>query len=356
MNITGSGNLVLFDQNGIPIWQSFDHPADTLVLGQRLRGGQRVVANKTMAEWTTGQVYITVLSDGLYAFAGFNPPQQYYPNTIASTTGNNSAYMNYLNGGLEIFTGSANGTIALPSASSVQFMRLEFDGRLRVYDWNQSLGWQAIYDVLKLDVCDFPLVCGEYGICSYGECTCPRGEDESSTTFFQQVDINLPSRVQGIDEEESCKQACLNNCSCKAALFQYGEKVSNGDCYLLSELFSLKKNEPLNTHYNSTAYIKVQIPTAPSPNSAPSANKKGAGIGVIVSIIGAVLFAFFIGGIIIVLLRRKKAIEEEEDDFRQVPGMPTRFTFEELKLATDNFCKKLGERLRQLVVFITSSW
>ncbi|KAJ0475337.1 putative protein kinase RLK-Pelle-SD-2b family [Helianthus annuus] len=33
----------------------------------------------------------------------------------------------------------------------------------------------------------------------------------------------------------------------------------------------------------------------------------------------------------------------EEEYIDAVPGLPTRFTYEELKTATENFCKKLGQ-------------
>ncbi|XP_028063000.1 uncharacterized protein LOC114266311 [Camellia sinensis] len=34
MNFTELGNLVLFDQNNATVWQSFDHPTDSLLVGQ----------------------------------------------------------------------------------------------------------------------------------------------------------------------------------------------------------------------------------------------------------------------------------------------------------------------------------
>ncbi|GJN06385.1 hypothetical protein PR202_ga24111 [Eleusine coracana subsp. coracana] len=49
-----------------------------------------------------------------------------------------------------------------------------------------------------------------------------------------------PNRNTGvITDEESCKQTCLGNCSCKAALFRYGNDASNGSCLLASESLSL---------------------------------------------------------------------------------------------------------------------
>ncbi|KAJ0479871.1 putative bulb-type lectin domain-containing protein [Helianthus annuus] len=36
MNLTHTGNLVLFDHRNSVVWQSFDHPTDSLLLGQML--------------------------------------------------------------------------------------------------------------------------------------------------------------------------------------------------------------------------------------------------------------------------------------------------------------------------------
>ncbi|KAI3692593.1 hypothetical protein L6452_32412 [Arctium lappa] len=44
-----------------------------------------------------------------------------------------------------------------------------------------------------------------------------------------------------IVNKEACKQACLNKCACKAALFQYHSNSSSGDCYLPTDLFTPAK-------------------------------------------------------------------------------------------------------------------
>ncbi|OWM78743.1 hypothetical protein CDL15_Pgr002914 [Punica granatum] len=36
MNLTGLGNLVLIDKNNVSVWESFDHPTDSLLVGQKL--------------------------------------------------------------------------------------------------------------------------------------------------------------------------------------------------------------------------------------------------------------------------------------------------------------------------------
>ncbi|KAJ8626660.1 hypothetical protein MRB53_019967 [Persea americana] len=128
----------------------------------------------------------------------------------------------------------------------------------------------------------------------------------------------------------------LKKCSCKAALFPYDENISDSGCFLHSELFSLV-NEPTGWQwtimYNSSAFIKVQIPSSSaSPNpvtrekmTLPPSNKKASPISKVVgSILVALLGAFLIISTCFALVRKNEVKEKEEDCFRQVPGMPMR--------------------------------
>ncbi|XP_072998748.1 G-type lectin S-receptor-like serine/threonine-protein kinase SD2-5 [Typha latifolia] len=378
MSVSESGNLVLVDRNNLAVWQSFEHPTDALVLGQSLSQGMRLTANTSSTNWTESDLYLTVLSDGLHAFVDSSPPQLYFQTGISGTKAENrSTYVSFLNGSLAIFAlflqpGEPDMVISLPPADSVQYMRLESDGHLRLYEWRTD--WKMVMDVLNVfpDNCAYPTVCGQYGICSNGQCSCPSAEyfrpvnDRQANlgcaavtsiscqsiqghqllaldnvSYFNYIDLDA-ALPQGISET-SCKQACLNNCSCKAALFQYGGNVSHGSCFLPSQIFSLQTNRPEVTHYNSSAFIKVQV--IPSTSSLRnSTTEKGAGVGVVVgSSLGAFLVLLSIVALVLVFVRRRSREASEEDFLDQVPGMPTRFTFEELRVATWEFSTKLGE-------------
>lgn len=79
MTLTESGNLVLYNHNNLPVWQSFDHPTDSLLPGQRLVQGMRLKPNALAVNLTASDLYyLTVHSDGLYAFAGSSNSQPYY--------------------------------------------------------------------------------------------------------------------------------------------------------------------------------------------------------------------------------------------------------------------------------------
>uniref|UniRef100_A0A0D9UY17 Receptor-like serine/threonine-protein kinase n=1 Tax=Leersia perrieri TaxID=77586 RepID=A0A0D9UY17_9ORYZ len=376
MTLTESGNLVLFNNNNLPVWQSFDHPTDSLLPGQRLVQGMRLTPSTSAENLTASSLYyLTVYSDGLYAFAGSSNSQPYYEFTV--TTGNKSqnypAYLTLTNRSLDIFVPSSSSAnlehLSLRSpAVSLQYIRFESDGQLRLYEWqaNQIKSrWLYVQDIFPFQYCDYPTACGEYGICSNGLCSCPIAT-ASNIQYFRSIDdrrphlgctletpiscqslqdhqlISLPnvsylyynsSPVSELSDEESCKQACLTTCSCKAALFRYFDDKSAGACTLVSQVLSLKTYHP---GYDSLAFLKVQI--TPASHLA-----KHRLITLVLVLVGVASFFIMLTIVLAIVWIRRQQGNDAEDEFAQLPGMPTRFTFEVLKLATKDFSNKLGE-------------
>ncbi|GAY34891.1 hypothetical protein CUMW_284700, partial [Citrus unshiu] len=338
LNLTDMGNLVLFDKNKAAVWQSFDHPTDSLVPGQKLLEGKKLTASVSTTNWTDGGLLsLSVTNEGLFAFIESNNTSiRYYALVKATKTSKEPSHARYLNGSLAFFINSSeprepDGAVPVPPASSSpgQYMRLWPDGHLRVYEWQASIGWTEVADLLTgyLGECGYPLVCGKYGICSQGQCSCPATyfkvlndrkpalgcspitplscEASQDHSFVELNDVayfafSSPSSDLTNTDPETCKQACLKNCSCKAALFLYGA----------------------------------------SPGGKETSHRK--------RIMGFILGSFFgllvLIGILIFFFRKKKGADEiEEDCLDQVPGLPKRFSFEELKVMTDNFRKILGK-------------
>ncbi|KAL5774199.1 hypothetical protein ACOSP7_011756 [Xanthoceras sorbifolium] len=106
--------------------------------------------------------------------------------------------------------------------------------------------------------------------------------------YFNYVDPDAAD-LKGIPME-SCKQTCLRNCS-KAALFRFYFNITGGNCFLPFQVLSLANEGEETKVHRSYSYTE--------------------------------------GGI--------------EDYLEQLSRMPMRFSYEELKLATQNFHKRLGE-------------
>ncbi|KAF8648251.1 hypothetical protein HU200_064823 [Digitaria exilis] len=294
MNLTGSGNLVLLDHRNTEVWRSFDHPTDTLVIGQMLHVGQKLMASTSETNWANGRFYVTVLSDGMYAFAGVDTPLPYYRIHIeGNIKTNTSTYIALKNVSLDVFT-SFRGTeasdyhIQLPKDDyGLEFVRIDWDGHLRLYQWSKS-SWTSS-DVLDItDPCSYPLSCGEYGICSDGQCSCPDAALRQSGVF-DYVDprelnrgcflrdslscgsahkasfLALPNTTtfnsvfNWTTSEEQCKISCLNDCSCMIAFFHRTNAYS-GFCYLAYEIFSMisVNTQSYSRNFSSYAFVKVQ--------------------------------------------------------------------------------------------------
>ncbi|CAN4104473.1 unnamed protein product [Withania somnifera] len=377
LNLTDEGNLVLFDSKNATVWQSFDRPTDSLVPGQKLVSGTKLTASVSTTNWTEGGlISLSATDNGLVAFVESNPPQTYVSRSINGLNASRgSNYLVYLNGSLALVSNSSDSNnpqtlVSIRPASSAQYMKLESDGHLKVYEW--KTGWTELDDLLTgfNGECYYPMVCGRYGICSRGQCSCPKSSS-NSTTYFRQIDDRQGNmgcsevtrltcnasnyhrflELQDVDyftftadikntTMNICKDACLRNCSCKAALFRSGLNSSMGECYLPSEIFSLANYEKERTRYDSNAFIKVQV----EPVTAAREEKKHVNGVVLGSVIGVAILGIIIGiAVYILWKKRRKANEDEEDYLDHVPGMPTRFSYDDLKAATENFTKKLGE-------------
>ncbi|XP_022714994.1 G-type lectin S-receptor-like serine/threonine-protein kinase SD2-5 [Durio zibethinus] len=379
MKITGNGTLMLdYSESGsssTPIWQSLDYPIDTWLPNQRIRQGQKLMASFSASNWTTGQFYLSFANDNLYVFFQSSPPKIYHE---VFAEGEESKQ--FRTGRLELE--HTRRTIAASYTSDTenfQFLRLDTDGHLRAYQWVQGNA-SEVADILtdKLGICAYPTVCGDYGICSNERCSCPVGnyfKELNSSTGCSRVTplscqsshlhsfIELPNvSYFGIEaaildtDIESCKKACLRNCSCQAALFHYNSNNLSGNCSLPSHVFSLMSTSPVLFPYNSTSFIKVQkstsVPSSPLSLSPPLAKKKSIRIElIIVPVVAALTFTCILIWACVRILRKRGSMREEgrkktEDDWEKslnlATNLPTRFNYEDLKSATENFNKRIG--------------
>ncbi|XP_050227222.1 G-type lectin S-receptor-like serine/threonine-protein kinase SD2-5 [Mercurialis annua] len=382
LNLTEMGNLVLYDDKNRVIWQSFDYPTDSLVPGQRLISGKKLTPSESATNWTQlNLLSLSVTDQGMFAAVDSSPPQVYEEfQVFGQKTNKEPSYVILRNGSFSLFMNSSEPSepdmfLNVPVASSAQYARFFSDGHLRVYEWGFE-GWKVVDDLLSSPgyECFYPTVCGSYGVCSSGQCSCP------STTYFEQINDRQPNLgcavitplscgdsqnhnflmlndttyssfdadIKDVDLE-TCKLACSKNCSCKAAIFQYGPNPASGMCYLPNQVFSLINNDKEKTHYNSTIYLKVQdvpiMPNASNPDvTIPNRKEKSRTSTILWSSLGSLSGLLLIIGIGAFLAWKKRNGDEDEEDYLdQVPGMPIRFSYDDLKASTDNFSKVLGE-------------
>ncbi|KAG5544913.1 hypothetical protein RHGRI_017391 [Rhododendron griersonianum] len=80
------GNLVLFDRNNATVWQSFDHPTDSLLLGQKLVSGRKLIARTSSSDFSQGMFSLSVRNGSLLAYLEANSPVVYYQSMLKVIT------------------------------------------------------------------------------------------------------------------------------------------------------------------------------------------------------------------------------------------------------------------------------
>ncbi|KAF2305342.1 hypothetical protein GH714_004094 [Hevea brasiliensis] len=284
MKMMETGNLVLYNNRNKVVWESFDYPTDALLPGQKLKAGGKLVAGVSKANWSEGSFYLSVTSQGLFAFYKADIPQLYF-NFSAPRTVESIELNYYTSRSLSLsWSSELNPVFTWPlDTANMSYMKFEPDGHLRIYDDNTYESVDLLADFL--DKCDYPTTCGNYGLCSNTGCSCPqgfaldnvtdaqgkRGCSEINSTKCQNPQSQNPQsqyllpyqdvyHFSYIDPDaavlkgtnrENCKEACLKNCSCKVALFQY-LNLSFGNCFLPSPVLSLIRDGKERNNYQSS--------------------------------------------------------------------------------------------------------
>ncbi|CAN6451730.1 unnamed protein product [Victoria cruziana] len=408
MKLEETGNLVLLDAENNTLWRSFDQPTDTLVAGQMLATGKKLTSFSN----TSASYFVSAEDGGLTAYiVDGETPQMYLRltdfHTIVNecrnhTTVKSTIYEKLLNFTRYdcddetpqfLITATVHGNSSLTLRKTPNhFIKLEIDGRLTVYDWDGS-NWLSVELANRdSDQCLLPLKCGHYGVCTEGQCSCPissEGEDRyfkyldklypdkgcegsgrapscnepnewglvdfGDYSYFGYVDSN--AAAGDIISLHGCREACIKNCSCKAVFFMSQNDSHRGNCYLLDQVFSIRKVQLDGETYTSWASFKV--PQRPSASQPPGAVKPSQDHGkrdkehkdalsITGIAIGSLAVVIFVVGTIVYLATRMRKREEEKDDeeeveLERVQGMgPRRFSYEELKTATEDFQTILG--------------
>ncbi|BFG36271.1 hypothetical protein CerSpe_225450 [Prunus speciosa] len=246
-----TGNLVLINQSKEILWQSFDSPTDTLLPSQKLVRNTTLVSMRSQGTYLSG-FYNFKFGDSNVLYLVYNGPQfssAYWPMPGVNVFDfgrkpYNSSRVAILDGVGEFI--SSDGLVF--NASDYGFgpkrrLTLDYDGMLRLYSLDESTGlWEVSWLPDAVGVCLVHGSCGEYSLCTYKPqptCTCPYGfslndpSDKSkgcSPSFNLTLDANkldfmeLPnSDYYGFDLDtyaprvsfEACRNACLYDSRCK---------------------------------------------------------------------------------------------------------------------------------------------
>lgn len=380
---------MLLDRYNASMWQSFDYPTDTVVMGQPIYVGRMLRSPVSDSDLSTGDYRFYVTSeDAVLQWES----QDYWKLSMETRAFKNSnleiSFMEMNRSGLYLFNG--NGSVVVwqmifssPSSDFV-FVKLDYKGRFNVFLFSGTS--QNTEFTAPADDCGLPNTCGEMGLCRDGlGCTCPSGFRASTTAAGGCV----PSNGNGLSDCSSnsssysymeladgtqyfankfvnpttsrsdlntCRDLCSKNCSCLGFFYTN----SSGSCYLLRNRLGSVFTSSSNSDEDDKGYVKTVVNGSPTEatNSANSEQNSGGSLPIwaLILIPCAVVFFLIILSSAAFLWRRRWQVSKtmtiklgrpnssSSSDFDpiSIPGLPVRFKYEELESATNNFRIQIG--------------
>ncbi|KAG7989418.1 hypothetical protein I3843_03G236800 [Carya illinoinensis] len=397
MQLLETGNLLLVDTRNITLWESFENPTDSIVVGQRLRVGKSLESSLSGQNQSVGDYRLLVTDRDLLL--------QWKKMTYFKLSMHGKAFKNSYGevsfltiNGTGLYLLESDGSTAviqvpLSGPSGFRIGKLASEGRFVIssfigHDWVTEL-----YG--PVDDCHIPFFCGEIGLCTRkplnGTCSCPpefrlqangeciptdtslslpsdckddasrNGSQFNSSVSYLQLAYGMDyfaNDFNGPMEQRVnlsvCQDLCSQNCSC-LALFHENASES---CYLLEKhLGSIILNpRPEN---DNRGYIKVLVHSSPENPIGNNNNNQKHNFPIAALVLlppsGFFLLITIVTVAILWLsknrLYKTKTIAESgrcnsssstELGMIDIPGLPRRFNYEELADATENFKTQIG--------------
>ncbi|XP_050231107.1 G-type lectin S-receptor-like serine/threonine-protein kinase At5g35370 [Mercurialis annua] len=391
LQLTEMGNLVLLDQLNNSLWQSFDEPTDTIVIAQSLPQGKVLTSGVSDDNLSAGDYRLAITdSDAILQWRG----QTYWRLSMETRANRNSnfivEYMAMNSSGMFLFGRSGLAVVMQMSLSPSDFQiaRLDPSGQFIISRLISGAKMEQEF-VGPTDGCKIPLVCGKIGLCTENtskrtSCSCPQGFQKHSSTCMPSDGSSFPQACNNLTKKGDisnnssdisyiklgydmnyfsiqfsqpirysvnlsvCQGLCTSDCSCLGIFHEN----SSGSCYgIENDLGSIISTTALDDQNDLLGFIKV-IASSASDGGNTSENEQFPVIAQILLpstvFLVAVAFGFF-------WWRRRRISKKKVLKFGQVssrssidldsfhiPGLPQRFDYEELELATENFKTKIG--------------
>ncbi|CAN1770105.1 Putative receptor protein kinase ZmPK1 [Linum perenne] len=397
--LLNTGNLVLKNPAGKILWQSFDSPTDTLLPTQLFKKRSTLVSKLGQGNYGSGYFSFFFDNDNVLRmiYDGPDVSSIYWPNPDFSVFQNKRTNYNSSRiAELDEMGNFVSSDRLLFSASDVghkikRRLTVDYDGNLRLYSLNISTGswvisWQAISNM-----CSVHGICGRNGICVYTpvpKCSCapgyevrdPKDWSKGCKPLFKKECLRRDQvkfvKVPHVDfwgfdlnfsqqaSMETCRDLCLYDCQCDAFSYRLN---GEGSCYTKSMLF----NGYQSIAFPGNIYLKLPVSfnVAEASSSRPAilngsdiiCGNGGSNITIgspsmyeietkKVRWVYLYSFACSVGVIEILLIAigwwflhaMLKMPTSVEMGYHAIASQFRRFSYAELKKATNNFKEELG--------------
>ncbi|XP_010505987.1 PREDICTED: G-type lectin S-receptor-like serine/threonine-protein kinase SD3-1 [Camelina sativa] len=373
------GNLVLLKDREEIVWQSFDTPADTLLPNQKLPSFEML---RAASENSRSSYYSLHLEDSgrlqlrwesnITFWSSGNEALKKKKKIGAVLTSEGALFLedqDLMRPVWSVFAEDHNDTVKF------RFLRLDRDGNLRMYSWNEdSRIWKPVWQAVE-NQCRVFATCGSQ-VCSFNSsgssgCTCPFNAFVSLSDPKCLVPYQKPtcksgypmvkfknfelygiypandSVVFGISSQR-CKKVCSDDFACTAVTYT---NDGNPQCRMKLTRYISGYSDP---SVSSISYVKTCLdPIAVNPNvskeSPPVTVPKSHSI-CLPCLIGAtsttlVLFLGFQLGVVVYIYQRKKQLAKKKADRFSKAANPKGvmiFSVDEIKAMTGNFDHNIG--------------
>ncbi|RDX84078.1 G-type lectin S-receptor-like serine/threonine-protein kinase, partial [Mucuna pruriens] len=383
--LTEMGNLVLLDKSNGSLWESFQNPTDTIVIGQRLPVGASLSSAASNSDLSTGNYKLTVTSsDAILQWYGqtywkLSADTKIYKNSndmVDYMALNNTDFYLFGDGGTVFQLGLALANFRIAKLDTYgQFTINSFSGT----DLKQEF-------VGPDDGCQTPLACGRAGLCTENTvsssplCSCPPnfhvGSGNSGDCVPSNGSYSLPVACKtssvvsflnigyveyfGTFYSDSvlykgnlaaCQSLCSSNCSCLGIFY----KNTSGSCYTVeNELGSIQSSN--GGESEMLGFIKAIVVASTTSNDDDSDEKQKGRFPVAAVVVLPISGSIILIAIVFLVWRRltvskmkevklgenKKSPSSGELEALYIPGLPERFEYLELEEATENFKTLIG--------------
>ncbi|KAG2407936.1 G-type lectin S-receptor-like serine/threonine-protein [Vigna angularis] len=384
-----SGNFVLYSDGSTVVWQSFDHPTDTLLGGQNLTVDAKLVSSVSEKDYSSGAFIMVMQSDGnLVAYpknsAASGTDAYWASNTFVvselglDATGSLCIGISCLNENISPGNKSHN-------TSSIYRATLVADGNFILYEhqfenssgstnvrvlWNTSIGKCQIKGFCGFNsycsnatgdaVCEcFPGFvpsnssgnASQNCILAYALDGCRSSEAPNQMILYNitQLEhvywVDTPFSVVPMKEKE-CEKSLLDDCDCVAVLY------SNGNCekYGLPLIYGRwLQNLSVVALFKNASTIQNPIPSNffPKPKSKVVTDNKNSLIMILAFTLGSISFLSLIFAVFIFFIYKRKVRKYTTLSASENLGFTGEcslrsFSFDELVKSTENFTEEIG--------------
>ncbi|ONH99251.1 hypothetical protein PRUPE_6G021000 [Prunus persica] len=388
-----SGNFVLANRNSTNLWESFNHPTDTILPTQTLNRNSTLYGSYTKTNYSKGRFLFTLESKGILALYTANFPLESPNFRYWATQTEGVGFQVIFNESGYIYLTDINGSLlSMVSNKEVslhdyyQRATLDFDGVLRHYIYPKSNGssegkgtrnWSTV-SFKPPNICTAISekigggACGFNSLCKHEDegqiiCQCPQNYTSIDTNderkgckqnfVPQNCDETSPETHHfGFQEmlytdwpngdyehfpkvnEDFCRQSCLSDCFCAIAVF---DKATEG---------CLKKGIPLSNGridqgVGWISLIKVRIDNSTYRQEVPRARKKENSALILVGSVLMIIISYLIVSLITYLFASHIYSKQAKVSklYPVVHDINLKcFTYMELKEATNRFKEELG--------------